>query len=261
VDQQQQSRWRLTGLMWTVMPALVLIIVIASYLFEWKWTGFADRTLWDWLKLLLAAAIPAVLGFLGSQVQQKIYQSQQDAEEKRAQDEALQAYLDQIGQLMLDKLMLDKDRPLRHSKEGDEVRTLARARTLTVLARLDGSRKRSVLQFLYESGLITKDCRVLDLGTADLRGAMLGWAVWSRVDLSGTDLRGADLSGALLHDANLKGVELDNSDLSFARGIIVGELEQQATSLEGATMPNGQKYEEWLKSKGRGEDGENSGPS
>jgi hypothetical protein len=26
-------------------------------------------------------------------------------------------------------------------------------------------------------------------------------------------------------------------------------------------MPNGQKYEEWLKSKGRGEDGKNSGPS
>ena len=29
----------------------------------------------------------------------------------------------------------------------------------------------------------------------------------------------------------------------------------------GAVKPNGQKYEEWLKSKGRGEDGENGGPS
>jgi len=26
-------------------------------------------------------------------------------------------------------------------------------------------------------------------------------------------------------------------------------------------MPDGQKYEDWLKSKGRGEDGENSGSS
>jgi hypothetical protein len=35
--------------------------------------------------------------------------------------------------------------------------------------------------------------------------------------------------------------------------------EQLATgeSVKGATMPNGQKYEEWLKSKGGGEDGEN----
>jgi hypothetical protein len=94
VDQHQQPRWQLTGLLWTVPPALVLIIVIASYLFEWKWTGFADRTLWDWLKLLLAAATPAVLGFLGNQVRQKIYLSQQHAEEKRAQDAPLQAYLD-----------------------------------------------------------------------------------------------------------------------------------------------------------------------
>jgi len=36
---------------------------------------------------------------------------------------------------------------------------------------------------------------------------------------------------------------------------------EQAKSLEDATMPNGQKYEDWLKSKGREEDGENSGPS
>jgi hypothetical protein len=39
------------------------------------------------------------------------------------------------------------------------------------------------------------------------------------------------------------------------------EFEQQGASLEGSTMPNGQKYEDWLKSRGRKEDGENSGPS
>jgi hypothetical protein len=45
-------------------------------------------------------------------------------------------------------------------------------------------------------------------------------------------------------------------------------LEQQAKSpngtpsLEGATMPNGYRYEEWRKAKeGRRKDGENSGPS
>jgi hypothetical protein len=176
VDQQQQPRWRLTELLWTVPPALVLIIVIASYLFEWKWTGFADRTLWDWLKLLLAAAIPAVLGFLGNQVQQKIYLSQQHAEEKRAQDAVLQAYLDQIGQLML-----DKHRPLRHSEEGDEVQTLARARTLTVLPRLGGDRKARVVQILYESDLIAKTHPIVPLVGADLSGAYLHRADLRRV--------------------------------------------------------------------------------
>ena len=32
---------------------------------------------------------------------------------------------------------------------------------------------------------------------------------------------------------------------------------EAAKSLKGATMPNGQKYEDWLKSKDRAEDGEN----
>jgi hypothetical protein len=34
-----------------------------------------------------------------------------------------------------------------------------------------------------------------------------------------------------------------------------------ADFLDDATVPNGQKYEDWLKSKGRGEDGENRGLS
>jgi hypothetical protein len=48
---------------------------------------------------------------------------------------------------------------------------------------------------------------------------------------------------------------------SGAIGVTNEEGEQQAESLEGATMPNGQKYEDWLRSKGRGEDGENPDPS
>jgi hypothetical protein len=57
--------------------------------------------------------------------------------DRRAQDEALQAYLEQIGQLLLEK-------NLRDSKEGDEVRTLARARTLTVLRRAGVSKDPSL---------------------------------------------------------------------------------------------------------------------
>src|SRR3712207_7681430 len=45
----------------------------------------------------------------------------------------------------------------RSSVEGSEVRTLARARTQTVLARLDSRRKASVVQFLYEADLIDKE--------------------------------------------------------------------------------------------------------
>ena len=46
-----------------------------------------------------------------------------------------------------------------------------------------------------------------------------------------------------------------------AEGITNEELEQLPESLEGAILPTGQKYEDWRNSKGRGEDGENSGAS
>ena len=56
---------------------------------------------------------------------------------------------------------------------------------------------------------------------------------------------GADLNGTVLYDANLSGANLSN-----ATGKTAQQLDGQAGSLEGAIMPNGQKHEEWLKSRG-----------
>jgi uncharacterized protein YjbI with pentapeptide repeats len=63
-----------------------------------------------------------------------------------------------------------------------------------------------------------------------------------------------------LREADLHGADLSETDLTFANltdaeGITNEELDQQASSLEDATMPNGQKYEDWIKEKeSRGED-------
>jgi len=87
-----------------------------------------------------------------------------------------------------------------------------------------------------------------------------------RVNLYGADLRGANLAAATLpsteyhEDANWKDADLTGADLTGAYGaydvISIQVLEEQAAFLEGATMPNGQKYEDWLKSRGRMEGGE-----
>ena len=71
----------------------------------------------------------------------------------------------------------------------------------------------------------------------------------------------ADLSDSDLSDADLLNADLSDAVLSSAQGITNEELEQQADSLQGATMLNGQKYEDWLKSKDREGNGENSGTS
>jgi uncharacterized protein YjbI with pentapeptide repeats len=76
--------------------------------------------------------------------------------------------------------------------------------------------------------------RAITTGDLLRRGANL-----AKAHLEGTNLKGANFRGANLKEAILRG----------ATGITNEELVEQTTSLEGTTMPNGQKYEDWLKDK------------
>jgi len=67
-------------------------------------------------------------------------------------------------------------------------------------------------------------------------------------DLSSAVLQNANLTNADLTDPNLTDAYLSDADLSEARGWTIEQL-TAARSLEGATMPNGQKYEDWLKDR------------
>jgi hypothetical protein len=227
VDQREQSRWRRTigqllrwppsrrQLLWTasgIATLAFLIIVIFGYLLGWKWTGLPKQTPWDWLQLLI---IPAVLAGVGLWFNRQQHEQELQTADRRAQDEALQAYLDQMSAMLAPP---SKDLPsLYKARPGDSLSSVARARTLTVLPRLDGRRKARVVQFLYESGLIAENRPIVAMRGAYLRGA----------DLSRANLSGAYLSGE--------------------------EQLEVAGPLEGTTMPNGQKCEEWLKR--REEDG------
>jgi len=261
----------------------------------WARTGFGDKTLWDLLQLLIVPLALAVIGlwFTWQQdvrqqdLEDRRAESARNVEQQRAQDAALQAYLDQMSTLLIDEKL--------HSSAVDStVPSVARARTLAVLPMLDGHRKYSVLLFLAESQLIFEENYIVplvgadlselkvksranlgwnlsetylhgtDLSDADLHGVMLREAALTNTDLSRADLSDANLTGVELHDADLTGADLHNADLTGAElpGADLSDAtvteEQLATckSLEGATMPNGQKKKKWFKS--RGVDGENS---
>jgi uncharacterized protein YjbI with pentapeptide repeats len=221
------SAWVIGG------TTLALVLILIGYAY--------GITLWDWLQLLVVPAVLAGGGLWFNWVQKK---HEQTLATQRTQDDALQSYLEHMGELLVDE-------KLRNSKEDDEARTLARARTLTVLARLDPKGKRSVLQFLYESKLISKEQTVVKLCGDDLRsGAVLRLAVLSHddpslggADLSGADLRnavlkGANLSGVNLIDANLVGANLIGTDLSGAnlRGANFSDANMIGVNLYGADM-------------------------
>jgi Pentapeptide repeats (8 copies) len=165
--------------------------------------GLRGKTIWDWLPILGALLVPVVIAagtWAITWQQGKIEDQRAEAErklaEQRAQDEALQAYLDQMSQLL-------RAEDLRNSEEGSEPRTLARARTLTVLGRLDSSRKGRLLQFLYEAKLIDKREPIVELTGADASDADLSRTLLGGADLKGVDLSGAGLSRAVLVEADL----------------------------------------------------------
>jgi uncharacterized protein YjbI with pentapeptide repeats len=317
------------GVLWLggILVAILVVLLLIRISYGHSWTGFGQdkvkehvepaKTLWDWLDLLIIPVVIAIGGFLFNSSQNRATQA---AAERRSLDDTLQAYLDGMAQLIT-----DKEQPLHSAKPGDSLSTLARARTLTVLRRLDSGRKRRVLEFLYESRLIDKEQALLNeselierqhniislrqanlrgtnlymvyLRKADLREADLKWADMYGARLYGADLReadlrwadlsvahliGADLRQANLQEADLRWAHLDDADLQWAdlrkadlrNAFLVGvrtwseEQLRRAKSLKGATMPDGQPlksannpdgptFEEWLKSQGRKEDGEN----
>jgi uncharacterized protein YjbI with pentapeptide repeats len=295
----------------TVLFVSVVSIVILGYILGWKWTGVVGKTFWDWLKLMI---VPIVLGAGGYSVVRAFAWSDQIGQQQRtqesmreAQNTSRQASLDQISLAYLDRMeSLLTEFNLRDSYR-DDLRILARARTLNVLEALDPRRRGSIIRFLYDSHLINTEVNTeepvirlsganlteshlvnsvlssaelsrvdfdranlagtyltnANLASATLHAADLSYARLSGADLSAADLSEADLSDANLSDANLRFANLSAANLRFAKlreadlsevdlsdanlggavGITKEELEQQAKTLEGATMPDGSKHD------------------
>jgi uncharacterized protein YjbI with pentapeptide repeats len=206
------------------VTAIIVLLAIGGA--TRSWTGFRGMTVRDWLDLLVVPLALVVISFLFTtqqdqrqqQIETQRAQAERELAEQRAQDEALQAYLNQMGSLLL-------ERDLRTSKEDSEVRTLARARTLTVLGRLDPARKTEVMQFLAEAKLLQK---------VEGRGAI--------ITFSGADLSGANLTDAAdnLSGANLSSVDLSGADLSCLRTVRKGSVElftqERCADLSGANL-------------------------
>ena len=238
---------------------LLAVIVLLAYELSWAWTGFTagqsneftisrtgnnftvsqlqpTKSLWDWLTPLAALAIPVVVG-LGAawygtnqtQATDRATNKQRETELQLATDQQredrFQNYLDHITDLFLKY-------NLRGGSPDDELRNVARMRTLTTLIRLDPQRINFMLSFLRESGLAATSADNNPIVT--FKGAKL-----SELDLSGVDLNGFDFSNANLKDAKLCGAMLFGANLNGA--ILYGaDLSDAAasTTISDPSMPN-----------------------
>ena len=230
---QQIQKHRVTIVVGAIVCAVVIVIIIIGYQFDW--TGFngynkvttthivtganagtVTRTeeyqpgkgLWDWLQLLGLIAIPIVVGIGAAWFSARQNHDREIAADHQ-REAALQAYLDKMSELLIKEHLLK-------SKPGDEVRTVATVRTLTLLTQLDSLRRRSVLRFLQQADLINRGSPIVNLSTASLRFADLHRATLSDTDLSRSSLRNANLSRADLDGADLSEADLRDADLRGA---------------------------------------------
>jgi uncharacterized protein YjbI with pentapeptide repeats len=196
------------------------------------------------MQLLTALAIPITL-FLGAQwfANQQNQASQQVATDQQ-RETTLKTYLDDMSDLLL-------NHGLRLSKPGDEVRLVARERTLTTFRRLDAPRNRIVVQFLQDANILAGKNAIIDLTAADLENDDLSGANLIKVNFSAFDPgavagpgrplnppSGANLSGANLSGANLSAADLDGANLrgAFLVQTSLRQADLQRADLSGADL-------------------------
>lgn len=230
-----------------------------------------NKRVWDLLVVLGVLLVGAAAGYWFSAHQQYALQQEIDHELAKLDQEGqppqdavtLQAYLDQMSQLLLDKDL--------HTSDADsEVQQLARARTLAMVSNRNAESNRSITRFLTDMDLVKGSDSVRLLSQAYLADADLGGAFLPAADLNTSLLRGANLRGALLTSANLSaavlsdadlrkanlqyanleeadltdadltGVDLTQANLNNAR--VTAEQLNACKSLKGATMPDGSEH-------------------
>ncbi len=238
----------------TILVLIALIaFIFAAYRFSWSGTGFLNKTLWDWLQLLIIPLVLAVAALLFNLAnsrterhiaKQRYEQDQQIAKQRYKQDQQialdkqredlLQTYLDRMSELLLEKNL--------RTSSTEEVRNVARVRTITILFQLDARRIRYVFAFLRESGLMSTkpNSSIVSLTQADLRKINLSEANLEQADLRGVDLREANLTAANLEQVDLSGADLHEADLRRAK--ITEKQLKEAKSVKGTILPDGSKH-------------------
>jgi flagellar biosynthesis/type III secretory pathway chaperone len=242
----RRRRWLLSAGGALLFVAAVLWLLSVPPGGFWGWTGIDGKTAWDLAELVV---VPLALAFVAFYLswQQKKFELEQaradreaeqergradrEAEQERAraerenerqiardreEDAALNMYYDRMSELLL-------NHSLRDSDETAEERSIARARTLTILRRLSPERKGALVQFLFEAGLILAQKTVVSLRGADLHKAELAW----------TNLEGADLRGAILTEAKLTSTRLEGADL---RETVLSKASLVGAKLRGADL-------------------------
>lgn len=243
--------------------------------------GFGTKSFWDWMDLLIVPIVVAVAAWWLNRTEKR---TEREVARDKQNHETLQHYFDRMTDLLMSAdvgaMTMEEAISYERLREIEIAIGIARARTLTVLRALDPTRVSAVFRFLHDTKIGDRtldkfvslkdgdlgrvDWKEADLVRVNLRGAYLaeanlqGASLWGgnlqkahllEANLQGAYLIEANLQGAILWRANLQGALLIEANLEGANlweAHVLPDQLLEAKSLEGATMPDGSKYEEWV---------------
>lgn len=218
-----ENKLRVFFLIVFLLPGAIVFLILVTLTVQSSNTGFENKTLWDWMDLLL---VPAALGIAIWWLNRSEKASEQKAVTGRLQENALQSYFDAVT-----KLLLEYDATTNTESQERRLtsnrKALLRTRTLSTLRAVGCARKSQILLFLYESGLATNNSQPrkrsleVDLSYADFRGVEIGNASIDNIALNLVDLRDSVLQrtkmeNASLVQADLRWADFSKTDLSLA---------------------------------------------
>lgn len=212
------------------------------------------KTYWDFLGLIIFPFFLSIFLLLLENIEknrveneQKLNHEKQELLQQNAFEEAkLKDFFDSMSDLLLSN-------NLKKSEHGSPVRSIAYARTLSVLKQISSNRKAIVCRFLYQSGLILSDDSVISLMKADLRrvnfigasfygadfsGSNLNQSVFFKADLRDSNCRLVNFNGADLRNADFSGADLTRATFAGAdlRGTIFEGADLSATNFDEAIV-------------------------
>ena len=180
----------------------------------------SGKTLWDWLDLL---AVPVLIAGFGLWFQSKQDKREREIAQDNLADEAIQAYLKSMGDILLNEEHRKKLFAEKLFAYDNSVPDVARALTIAILRKLEGDKKRQerIIYFLRDAELyqfiFIKVCLPeIDLPEVKLSKANLQQAYLRQANLQGANLRQANLQQADLGEANLQGANLEGANLKGA---------------------------------------------
>ncbi|MBD2308628.1 pentapeptide repeat-containing protein [Chroococcidiopsis sp. FACHB-1243] len=211
---------------------------IMAFLYKFKWSGFQDKQLWDWMQLLILPILVATGSFLiGNQVDRR----EAKQTDLRKQQEILRLYFDQMKtytdrpyvRSLLRKLTEIRGEIVFTDRQLEEIEKIqinanpdlqtVKSLTYTILKELDSERKSQVFRYLYDIGLIRLEIPSTGnkkIGEKEVKCTRPSRTVGNKyvfesaIQLENANFEGVDLSKRNLTKANFCKMRLNQANLS-----------------------------------------------